>query len=155
MRQWRSVLAAAVAVVAFSAGIASPSGPHWIGPRSSESTRLDAVELQTLLAANRLKPEENIKALPLHRDAHNAAVLVQVREREPRHYHADSNITVFMLEGQGVLHVGNQSFDMTVGDSALVPRGAPHYFVNRGAAPAAALVIYAPPPGKNDRVLMQ
>ena len=148
-------VAAGAAILSIGSCAAFADGPRWIAPRTNETARLQSVEIVELLAQNRLGPEENIKALSLHRDTHNAILLVQVRHREPNHYHADSNITVLMLEGQGVLHTGNQSFDLAVGDSALVPRGAPHYFVNRGNVPAAALVIYAPPPSKNDRVVIK
>jgi len=152
--RWR-VASGATLLMALTAACTFADNRLWIAPDAKVPTTLDAVRLNALLAANRLKTGENIKALPLYRDAYNAAFLVQVREREPHHYHADSNITVFVLEGRGVLHVGKQVFDMVAGDSALVPRGTPHYFVNHDAAPAAALVIYAPPPGKDDRVLLK
>jgi mannose-6-phosphate isomerase-like protein (cupin superfamily) len=34
---------------------------------------------------------------------------------------------------------------MNVGDSAFIPRGTPHYFVNEGSTPAAAIVTFSPP----------
>jgi len=143
------------AVGAGLALVALANSTHWIGPDSREPKKLSAAQLDALLAANRLNDGENIKAVSLHRGERSATMLVQVREREPNHYHADSDITVFMITGNGVLRAGEQEFDMLAGDIALVPRGMPHYFVNRGATPAAAVVVFAPPPGPKDRIVIQ
>ena len=111
-------------------------------------------DLDSLLLDNPLAAGENIKAIALQRSAHSAHVLVQVRDREPVHYHADSDITVLMLRGSGVIHMGKQVLATKAGDAIFVPRGAVHYFVNTGNNPAAALVTYSPPPGPDDRVLV-
>ena len=41
---------------------------------------------------------------------------------------------------------------MRPGDVAVMPHATPHYFINTGAEPAAAFVVFAPPYDANDQV---
>lgn len=125
---------------------------QWIGP--GENAEIKTREVDALLAANPLGAKENIRVIPLARSEESEHLLVQVRDREPVHYHADSDITVMMLRGNGEMHAGEARHKVKAGDAILIPRGAIHYFINQGSEPAAALVIYSPPPGPNDRVLV-
>ena len=127
---------------------------QWLGPEAGATAPAAPKNLEQLLAEDPLAPGDNIKALPLGRSARAAHVLVQVRDREPLHYHADSDITVVMVRGHGVIHIADKSFPVKEGDVMLVPRKVVHYFVNRSPVPAAALVIYSPPPGPKDRVVV-
>jgi mannose-6-phosphate isomerase-like protein (cupin superfamily) len=131
--------------------VACAPAAQWVA--SGEGPAPAVRDLDALLAANPLAPGENIKALALLRNAHTAHLLVQVRDREPVHHHADSDISVVLLRGRGVIHIGNGSAPVRAGDTLHIPRGVVHRFENTGAEPAAALVIYSPPPGPHDRVL--
>lgn len=128
-------------------------GADWIGPAGGEKS-VTMRSIEALLREQPLAAGENIKALPLLRNERTAHLLVQVRDREPVHYHADSDITVLLLRGHGTIHIGEQKLPAKTGDVLFIPRGALHYFVNESKEPAAALVIYSPPPGLNDRVLV-
>ncbi|UCH52943.1 MAG: cupin domain-containing protein [Pseudomonadota bacterium] len=130
------------------------SGADFVGPVGQERN-IEARSIEKILRENPLAPGENVKPIPLHRSAHTAHLLVQVRGREPAHYHADSDITVLMVRGHGSIHVGEQKLPAKSGDTLFVARGVVHYFVNEGKEPAVALVIYSPPPGPNDRVLVE
>jgi mannose-6-phosphate isomerase-like protein (cupin superfamily) len=128
------------------------AGADWVGPASEEKT-VTARSIDALLREQPIAAGENIKPLPLFRNERTSHLLVQIRDREPVHYHADSDISVLMLRGNGTIHVGEQKLPAKAGDVLLIPRGVVHYFVNAGKESAAALVIYSPPPGPNDRVL--
>lgn len=140
----------AALLFAFAAG-ATLAG-DWLGPAGEG---YGAHRLERLLAENPLGKDENIRAVPVARSALSAQVLVQVRDREPLHYHADSDIAVLMLRGRGRLRIGEQDLPARTGDVLYIPRGVVHAYVNEGPEPAAALVIYAPPPGPDDRVLVE
>lgn len=124
------------------------SAAQFVGP-SGELRNLDE-----LIAREPLAASENIKVIPLARTPHSATILVQVRDREPLHYHADADITVSVLKGEGTLHVGGKAHAVKAGDVMVVPRGAVHAFVNKGPGVGVALVSYSPAPGPNDRVLV-
>lgn len=133
-------------------GACATQGGAFVAPDDAGS--LTARDLERVLRENVLAPGQNIKVVSLQRGAHSAHVLVQVRDREPVHYHADSDITVLMLRGTGTMHVGAQALATRAGDTVFIPRGVVHYFVNESTTPAAALVTYSPPPGPQDRVLV-
>lgn len=127
-------------------------GADWIGPATDEKAST-ARNIDALLREQPLAPGESIKPLPLFRNERTSHLLVQIRDREPVHYHADSDISVLMLRGNGTIHIGEQKLPAKAGDVLFIPRGVVHYFANASKEPAAALVIYSPPPGPNDRVL--
>ena len=127
----------------------------WIGPDEKLSGKYNARDLDRLLEENKLAGGENIKVVMLSRNTRSANMLVQVRDREPLHRHADSDITVFLLRGAGELRIGKQMRPVKSGDVMHIPRGAVHAYINRGPEPAAALVVYSPAPGPKDRILVE
>lgn len=128
---------------------------EWLGPDEKISGQYNATDLERLLAEHKPGDGENIKVVELSRNARSSNVLVQVRNREPLHRHIDSDITVFLLRGEGDMRLGKQSFAMKAGDVIHIERGAIHAYINRGPEPAAALVVYSPAPGPKDRVLVE
>ncbi len=132
----------------FNAALAT----EWIGPDEKVSGKYDAKQLEQLLEQNKPAKDENIKVIPLFRNERSSNVLVLVRDREPLHRHADSDITVFMLRGEGDMRLGQETRPVKAGDVIHIERGAIHAYINRGPEPAAALVVYSPAPGPKDRV---
>lgn len=128
---------------------------EWIGPDEKVSGKYNAKQLEQLLEQNKPAQNENIKVVPLFHNARSSNVLVQVRDREPLHRHIDSDITVFMLRGEGDMLLGKETRPVKTGDVIHIERGAIHAYINRGAEPAAALVVYSPAPGPKDRVLVE
>jgi len=128
---------------------------EWIGPDEKVSGKYNTKQLEQLLEQNKAAQNENIKVVPLFRNARSSNVLVQVRDREPLHRHIDSDITVFMLRGAGDMQIGQETRPVKAGDVIHIERGAVHAYINRGPEPAAALVVYSPTPGPKDRVLVE
>jgi quercetin dioxygenase-like cupin family protein len=128
---------------------------EWVGPDEKVSGKYNTKPLEILLEQNPLTLNENIKVVPLSRNARSSNVLVQVRDREPLHRHIDSDITVFMLRGEGEMQLGKETRRVKTGDVIHIERGVIHAYINRGTEPAAALVVYSPAPGPKDRVLVQ
>ncbi|MEK9133335.1 MAG: cupin domain-containing protein [Pseudomonadota bacterium] len=128
---------------------------EWLGPDEKIAGRFAAHHLEPLLAENKPGKDENIKAVPLFRSERASNVLVQVRDREPLHRHADSDITVFLLRGEGDMRIGKEALPVKAGSVIHIPRGVVHAYINRGPEPAAALVVYSPAPGPKDRILVE
>lgn len=128
---------------------------QWLGPQPDKTHVLRQADFDQLLAANPLGAGENIKAVELSRNARSSNLLVQVRDREPLHRHIDSDITVFMLRGDGDMRIGKETRPVKAGDVIHIERNAFHAYINRGPEPAAALVVYSPAPGPKDRVLVE
>lgn len=131
--------------------IAGAHGADWIG---APDGKLKQQDVERLLKQQPLAAGENIRALPLQKNERSAHVLVQVRDREPLHYHADSDITVFVLRGQGRITIADRTRPARAGDVLHIPRGVVHAYINEGPEVGVALVVYSPPPGPDDRVLV-
>ena len=101
-------------------------------------------DINALLARSPLAAGENIKAVPLQSGEHASLTLVQIRDREMPHRHTRYDISVLLVRGKGTLHLDDRALPMQAGDVAYITKGLPHYFVNEGGEPAAALVLFAP-----------
>ncbi len=110
--------------------------------------------LDALLAQNRIAPGENIKVVRVLRNDHVEHLLVQVRDREPLHYHADSDITVMIQHGSGMIRIADRETPVRASDIVHIPRGVAHAYINEGPDIGVAFVIMAPPPGPADRVVV-
>jgi mannose-6-phosphate isomerase-like protein (cupin superfamily) len=58
--------------------------------------------------------------------------------------HPESEQVLFVHEGSVEAQIGDKTFEMCAGDSAIVPRDAPHRFINRSRARAVTFNVYAP-----------
>ena len=60
----------------------------------------------------------------------------------PCHYHGyDASITIVM--GRATCQVAGREYHLADCDTACIPQGQPHRFVNRTAAPMAMIWVYA------------
>jgi quercetin dioxygenase-like cupin family protein len=108
-------------------------------------TREGTVSLGELVRRHPLAATANIRADEIDRTAAATIHLVQVRGGETPHRHLAHDLTITVLRGEGVLMLDGAARALRAGDAAVIPRGVAHHFVNRGAAPAIALVVFAPP----------
>ncbi|MBI3574908.1 MAG: cupin domain-containing protein [Gammaproteobacteria bacterium] len=136
-------------------GLGAAAPADWLGPEGKDADRYAPRSLEKVLAANPLGENESFKVTALYENPRSRHVLVQVRDREPAHVHTDSDITVWLLQGQGVMHVGGKEHPVKAGDVIHIPRDVVHYYVNQGPEIGAALVVYSPAPGPDDRVLIR
>jgi quercetin dioxygenase-like cupin family protein len=102
-------------------------------------------DVEALLDAHPPDPAANITPFPLGHSARTSQHLVYVRDRERPHTHPRHDIAVTLLRGTGTMWIDAASTAMRAGDTVVIPADTPHYFVNTGAEPAAAFVVYAPP----------
>jgi uncharacterized cupin superfamily protein len=60
------------------------------------------------------------------------------------HYHRERDEFFYLLEGEMVLRIGEESHVAAAGAFAFVPRGTIHGFHNAGSSPVRALVMHHP-----------
>lgn len=138
------------AVLAGLAVSVSASSADWIGAPEGTLARQD---IERLLEQHPLETGENTRALPLQKNERSAHALVQVRDREPPHYHADSDISVFVLRGRGRIQIADRTHPARASDVLRIPRGTVHAHINEGPEVGVALVVYSPVPGLEARVI--
>ena len=62
------------------------------------------------------------------------------------HVHEGQDKLYFILEGTGVVHIGEQAQSLSAGDAAYAPSGVPHSIHNPGPERLVTMVVLAPPP---------
>jgi quercetin dioxygenase-like cupin family protein len=62
----------------------------------------------------------------------------------PLHIHRNEDESVFVLEGEYRIQVGDTLRDATAGDFAFFPRGVPHTYARVGDAPGRLLIVTTP-----------
>jgi mannose-6-phosphate isomerase-like protein (cupin superfamily) len=70
--------------------------------------------------------------------------LIEAHAPERPHVHESHDLTVVLLQGQGVLRTEERERSMAAGDVAHVGRGRVHWFEPTGREPALALAIFTP-----------
>lgn len=70
--------------------------------------------------------------------------LAVVQDRIRPHYQKVSDEIYYVLQGQGILTVGEESRDLSKGDVATIPKGQVHGFVNTGKEPCYILFASGP-----------
>lgn len=60
------------------------------------------------------------------------------------HYHYDQDEMWYVLEGNFLIKVGDQTYEAKAGDTVFGPRRVPHCFAKVGKAPGKLLMIFQP-----------
>ena len=64
------------------------------------------------------------------------------------HAHAGQDKLYFILEGSGVVQVGEVTEELSAGDAAFAPSGVMHAIRNPGPERLVVMAVLAPPPRK-------
>jgi mannose-6-phosphate isomerase-like protein (cupin superfamily) len=62
------------------------------------------------------------------------------------HAHERQDKLYFVLEGRGMVHIGEQSDLLSAGDAAFAPSGVMHSIRNPGPERLVVMAVLAPPP---------
>jgi quercetin dioxygenase-like cupin family protein len=62
----------------------------------------------------------------------------------PRHLHFDQDEWFYVVEGDFIFEIGQESFQLHTGDSLLAPRGVPHVWAHNSAAQGKILIAFTP-----------
>ena len=103
-----------------------------------------AISTDDIVSRVELAEDQNIGRWLVEEGSDSSMFVVRIRDREEPHLHTRYDLTIVVVEGEGTLWLGTKALRMRRGDMAFIPRGTPHYFVNRGRDPAAALAIFSP-----------
>src|SRR5438067_603194 len=106
---------------------------------------LDWKSLDLYLFEHQLPPDQNISNTTIREYETSSVHLVQIRGAEKPHRHQYHDSVVFIEAGQGTLYLGKNAVKVKTGSVIFIEHNTPHYFVNEGAEPAVALVVFSPP----------
>ncbi len=122
------------------------------GPPPPENESAFRGNLFMLMQQKPLPYDELISQSLLAKNETMSAVLIQLREGVKSHYHAQHDELVYVLQGKGVMTVGDERQVIKAGDFIMLERGKVHSVVNKSAEPLVAISIMAPPFDGEDRV---
>ncbi len=97
----------------------------------------------------------------LHPAIHNdvtkqslAQATIQPGETTLRHSHQKTEEIYYVLQGEGKMHLGDESFDVCVGDSVVIPPKYLHSITNIGTVELIILCCCSPPYQHSDTEIM-
>jgi mannose-6-phosphate isomerase-like protein (cupin superfamily) len=88
----------------------------------------------------------------LHSDDEVTVNLLRLTAPIAKHRHLQSEELVYVLSGEGVLHLKDGDRVLAAGDFAVVPRNTPHGFEPTGTQPAIVLQFFVPRFQSGDRI---
>jgi mannose-6-phosphate isomerase-like protein (cupin superfamily) len=88
----------------------------------------------------------------LHSDDTMTVNLLRITAPVAMHRHLESEELVYVISGEGVLHLKGSDRPMTAGDMAVVPRNTPHGFDPTSTRPAVVFQVFVPRFVTGDRV---
>lgn len=111
----------------------------------------------TLKLADIHPPEDldNIHVVKLNSDKNASDFIVFVKRFVPLHQHVFHTETIYILEGSGVMQLGDEKFEVKPGDYIKVPEGTPHAVKTTSDVPLKALSVQAPEFLGKDRVRVE
>lgn len=112
---------------------------------STAPTAMHITDWKEVALGDPMTDEENIHVTTLERTPTASHHLVRIRKEEPLHRHDKSDLTVFILQGAGMIEIGESTRHASTGDVIFIPRTAPHRFINYSPDVAVAYVVFSPP----------
>lgn len=97
---------------------------------------------------------ENIKVIPIHSDEQTSVFVIFVKKEVPLHKHEFHTEMVEILDGKGIMTLGDATFKIKKGDFFIIPAGTPHSARSTGKKPLKALSIQSPEFDGKDRILL-
>lgn len=97
-------------------------------------------------------PGGPVAAANLHADEDVTANLMRLTGPVAVHRHLRSEEIVYVISGEGMLHLAGGDRALEAGDFVVVPRNTPHGFTPTGTEPAIVLSLFAPRWVDGDRV---
>ncbi|AEF96922.1 cupin domain-containing protein [Methanotorris igneus] len=84
-----------------------------------------------------------------------AEAIVPVGSKTLLHKHHESEEIYYILEGKGLMTLGNEKFEVKKGDTICIPPETPHKIENIGKVPLKILCCSFPPYSHEDTELME
>ena len=98
---------------------------------------------------------ENIKVQKLAHDSLSTGFVIWVKKNVRAHRHEHHSETVYVIEGQGEMAVGNDTFHIAPGSYVFIPTNVVHsVVVDQSKGTMKALSVQSPFFDGNDRVFM-
>ena len=98
---------------------------------------------------------DNISNQKLFSDSLASSFVIWIKKEVKPHKHLSHSEHVLILEGEGVMTIGNETFKVSQGDLLFIPKNTVHSLKTNSDKPVKVLSIQAPEFDGNDRVFVE
>ncbi len=89
------------------------------------------------------KKTEGFLAVNIKNGKYSSQYLVFIKTAEQPHYHADHDLSVYLIEGKGTIYLDGKTYTMEAGDFLFIPAGTVHFYTN-SAEISVILATFSP-----------
>ncbi|WDE13020.1 cupin domain-containing protein [Thalassomonas haliotis] len=97
---------------------------------------------------------DNVHLIPLGSDKHASEYLIFIKKRVAAHYHAGHTEIVYVLDGEGVMTLGEHKKQVKKGDYIRIPQGKIHAVEVTSKEPMKVLSVQTPEFKGKDRIFV-
>ena len=83
-----------------------------------------------------------------------AEAIINPGQTTHKHIHKLSEELYHVTQGQGMMFLGDEQFEVSVGDTLCIKPGTPHHIQNTGSTPLHILCMCSPPYSHEDTELL-
>ena len=98
---------------------------------------------------------ENVFVKKLNSDKNASTFLIFIKKEVKLHKHVTHSETIYVLEGKGVMLLGDKKMEVKKGDVLFIPEYTPHSVQVTSTVPLKVLSIQAPEFDGTDRVYIE
>lgn len=99
--------------------------------------------------------EGPVHVSPLHSDSACSSFLICIDTEVKPHLHRMHTEHVFVLDGEGLMRLGDSERAVKAGDAIVIPPGTPHSVRVTGTAPLRVISVQSPHFDGSDRVMLE
>lgn len=110
------------------------------------------LQLDTLKAPADL---ENISVKKLCTDTNSTSFVIWVKKGVKLHKHAHHSETIYVLEGEGIMTLGDEEISIKPGDFIFIPENTPHDLEVTSDIPVKVISVQAPEFDGSDRIFIE
>lgn len=119
---------------------------YFLPVRAQQYSELDSIGQSSL--------SENIYVRKIAGDSLSSSFCILIKKEVKAHKHLLHSENVIVLQGQGLMHLGEKQFVVQKGDLVFIPKNTVHAVQSTGTVPLKVLSIQSPAFDGSDRVMM-
>ena len=114
---------------------------------------------QTYQSLNRIQPDKefhNILVRKIAEDSLSSSFVIWIKQNVKSHFHKDHSENIVVLEGEGMMTLGDSLFAIKEGDFVSIPKGTTHSVTQvLSKGPLKVLSIQTPLFDGSDRIFIE
>lgn len=101
------------------------------------------------------KSEEQLTVKKIAGDSLTSSFLIVIKQGVKKHFHKEHSETIYVLEGEGQMLLGEKTFQIKSGNYLFIPKNTPHKVEVTSKVPLKVLSIQAPFFDGKDRIVLE